>query len=158
MDITCWITKTTNTRSEYVILIVFPRQKWFRDRASMLRLNVLCLSCHRMYSTKEEKKQKGKLRHKYPVESVKSPVYRATSKYGKMGMNQIQFLGLLLKTFYTAAVKTIKPVSLIVKMEQFIYVRNANRCSHEAKYGQTVLQFTYTREEAEHLRFSFRRL
>jgi len=26
----CWITKATNTHSEYIILIVFPRKKWFR--------------------------------------------------------------------------------------------------------------------------------
>jgi len=29
--------KTTNTHSVYVILIDFPRQQWFRERASILR-------------------------------------------------------------------------------------------------------------------------
>ena len=33
----CWITKTTDTYSEYVIIIVFPRQQLLRKRASMLR-------------------------------------------------------------------------------------------------------------------------
>jgi hypothetical protein len=33
-----WITKATDTHSEYVILIAFPRQKWLCERASMLRL------------------------------------------------------------------------------------------------------------------------
>jgi hypothetical protein len=28
-----WIAKATNTHSEYVILIVFPRQQWLRERA-----------------------------------------------------------------------------------------------------------------------------
>jgi hypothetical protein len=32
-----WITKAIDTHSEYVILIAFPRQKWLRERASMLR-------------------------------------------------------------------------------------------------------------------------
>ena len=33
----CWITKATDTYSEYVILIAFPRQKWLRERALTLR-------------------------------------------------------------------------------------------------------------------------
>jgi hypothetical protein len=32
MRIACWITKTTGTRSEYVIFISFPRQQWLRER------------------------------------------------------------------------------------------------------------------------------
>jgi hypothetical protein len=41
-----WITKATHTHthSEYVILIAFPRQQRLRERASMLRLYVHCLS------------------------------------------------------------------------------------------------------------------
>jgi hypothetical protein len=27
-SIACWITKATNTHSEYVVLSAFPRQKW----------------------------------------------------------------------------------------------------------------------------------
>ena len=41
----CWIPKATDTRSEYITLIVFPRQQWLREHASMLRLYVHCLSC-----------------------------------------------------------------------------------------------------------------
>ena len=37
MRIACWITKATNTHSEYVILVAFPLQKWLRKRVSMLR-------------------------------------------------------------------------------------------------------------------------
>jgi hypothetical protein len=37
MRFACWITKATDTYSEYVIFIVFPRQEWLRERASMLR-------------------------------------------------------------------------------------------------------------------------
>jgi hypothetical protein len=37
MRFACWITKATDTHSEYVIVIAFPRQKWLRERASMLR-------------------------------------------------------------------------------------------------------------------------
>jgi hypothetical protein len=35
----CWITKATDTHSEYVRVIVtdFPRQQWLRESASMLR-------------------------------------------------------------------------------------------------------------------------
>ena len=35
--IACWITKATNTHSEYVILIAFPLQQWLHERASVLR-------------------------------------------------------------------------------------------------------------------------
>jgi hypothetical protein len=37
MRFACWITKATNTHSEYVTLIAFPRQQLLRERASMLR-------------------------------------------------------------------------------------------------------------------------
>jgi len=37
MRIACWITKATNTCSEYVIHIAFPQQQWLRERALMLR-------------------------------------------------------------------------------------------------------------------------
>jgi hypothetical protein len=38
------ITKTTNTHSEYVIFIALPQQKCLRERTSILRLYVHCLS------------------------------------------------------------------------------------------------------------------
>jgi hypothetical protein len=37
MHTACWITKTTDTHSEYVIVIAFPRQQWLRERALILR-------------------------------------------------------------------------------------------------------------------------
>jgi hypothetical protein len=36
MRIAFWITKVTDTHSEYVIFIALPLQQWFHDRASML--------------------------------------------------------------------------------------------------------------------------
>jgi hypothetical protein len=40
----CWITKATNTHSEHVILIVFPRQHWLHERATMPRYTYIpCL-------------------------------------------------------------------------------------------------------------------
>jgi hypothetical protein len=46
MRFECWITKATDTHSEHVILIAFPRHQWLRERASLLRLYVQCLSHH----------------------------------------------------------------------------------------------------------------
>jgi hypothetical protein len=44
MRCACWITKTTDTHSEYVIVIVFPRQQWLCKCASMLRYTyIACL-------------------------------------------------------------------------------------------------------------------
>jgi len=43
MRFACWITKTTDTHSEYVILIAFPQQRWFRWLASMLRCTYICI-------------------------------------------------------------------------------------------------------------------
>jgi len=37
--------KNTDTHSEYVVFIAFPQRKLLRDRTSILRLNVQCLSC-----------------------------------------------------------------------------------------------------------------
>jgi len=36
MRITCWILKAADTQTEYLIFIVFLRQKWLRERASIL--------------------------------------------------------------------------------------------------------------------------
>jgi hypothetical protein len=36
MSFTCWITKATNTHSEYVIVTTFPLQQLLHERASML--------------------------------------------------------------------------------------------------------------------------
>jgi hypothetical protein len=36
MRFVCWITKATDTHSEYVIFIAFPRQQWLRERSSIL--------------------------------------------------------------------------------------------------------------------------
>ena len=41
MRFTCWITKATDTHTEYVMLIAFPRQQQLRERASMLRHSTL---------------------------------------------------------------------------------------------------------------------
>jgi hypothetical protein len=41
MRFACWITKATDTHSEYVILIAFPHQQWLRERAFMLRYPTL---------------------------------------------------------------------------------------------------------------------
>ena len=44
MRIACWISKATNTRSEYVIIIVFPLKQRLLKRASMLRyMHISCL-------------------------------------------------------------------------------------------------------------------
>jgi hypothetical protein len=45
MRFVCWIAKAKDIHSEFVILTAFPRQQWLRERASMLRLHVHCLSC-----------------------------------------------------------------------------------------------------------------
>jgi hypothetical protein len=43
MRIACWITKTTNTHSEYIILIPFPLQR-LHERPSMLRYtHIACI-------------------------------------------------------------------------------------------------------------------
>jgi hypothetical protein len=41
LRISCWISKSTNTRSCYVIFSVFPRQKWSHERVSFLRYSIL---------------------------------------------------------------------------------------------------------------------
>ena len=41
MRIACWMPKTKNTRSEYLILIAFPRQQWLHERSLLLRYSTL---------------------------------------------------------------------------------------------------------------------
>ena len=45
MRFSCWVTKTTDTKSEYVIRRAFHQRKWCREHAPALRLYVHCLSC-----------------------------------------------------------------------------------------------------------------
>jgi hypothetical protein len=42
MRIACYVTKATDTHSEYVIIIALPRQQWLSERDSV---------SHQMYST-----------------------------------------------------------------------------------------------------------
>jgi hypothetical protein len=37
MRFACWITKATDTHSEYVMLITFPLQQWLHERTLLLR-------------------------------------------------------------------------------------------------------------------------
>jgi hypothetical protein len=41
----CWMTKATNTHSEYVVIIAFPRQQWLHERDSILRLYAGKIAC-----------------------------------------------------------------------------------------------------------------
>jgi hypothetical protein len=43
MRFACWITKATDTHSEYVILIAFPLRQLLRERASMLIIRTFCV-------------------------------------------------------------------------------------------------------------------
>jgi len=49
MRIACWITKATDRHSEYVLHIAFPRQKWLRERNSVLRCLPVFLLFERNY-------------------------------------------------------------------------------------------------------------
>jgi hypothetical protein len=44
MRIACFITKTQDTHSEYVIPVPFPRQQWLRERVSVLRHTYIVFS------------------------------------------------------------------------------------------------------------------
>jgi hypothetical protein len=54
-----WGTKATNTHSEYVIVIAFPRQQWLHERASMLRY--LYIACIVVFSVQQLLKCQCKL-------------------------------------------------------------------------------------------------
>jgi hypothetical protein len=49
MRIVSWISKAKNTHSEYVILIVFPRQEGLHKRASMLIYAYVARPVENMY-------------------------------------------------------------------------------------------------------------
>ena len=46
MRFALWISKATGIHSEYVILFACTRQKWLRERALMLRLDLHCICCY----------------------------------------------------------------------------------------------------------------
>ena len=57
MRFACWVTKDTNTPSQYVILFAFPRQQWLHECASILRYigtgTTVCLvSCSSVLSVR----------------------------------------------------------------------------------------------------------
>jgi len=47
ISIACWIPESTNTPSEYVILIAFLLPQWLYERASMLHYTYIV--CHVIY-------------------------------------------------------------------------------------------------------------
>jgi hypothetical protein len=49
--IACWIPKATNTHLKYVVVIVFPLQKWLHERTSLLRYTYI--ACLVMFISKE---------------------------------------------------------------------------------------------------------
>jgi len=44
LQFACWISEVTNTHSEYVIVIIFPRQQQLRERTSLLRCAYIACS------------------------------------------------------------------------------------------------------------------
>ena len=47
MRIACWVHKSTNIHSEYVVLTAFRLQQWLHERSSMLRYRYFaCLRCY----------------------------------------------------------------------------------------------------------------
>jgi hypothetical protein len=48
MRFACWTTKATDTHSEYVSPIAFPRQQWLRERLTLrlfVRFPIVFFSC-----------------------------------------------------------------------------------------------------------------
>ena len=45
MRFACWITKATDTHSEYFILLALPGQQWLRELASFLRYTHIVVDC-----------------------------------------------------------------------------------------------------------------
>jgi hypothetical protein len=54
MRLACWITKATDTHSQYVILIAIPQQQWLSERASIL-LNTYTTSLVRIPITNKNR-------------------------------------------------------------------------------------------------------
>jgi hypothetical protein len=44
MHFACWITKATDTNSEYVILLAFAQKQWLRESASIFHVHIHFLS------------------------------------------------------------------------------------------------------------------
>jgi len=50
MRIICWIPKSTNTHSEYVILIAPKHQQWLHERSSLLHYKYIVRPAERQVS------------------------------------------------------------------------------------------------------------
>jgi hypothetical protein len=50
MHIACWVTKITDTNSEHVISIAFPRKHWVCERASVLRYTYIACCIYNYYN------------------------------------------------------------------------------------------------------------
>ena len=53
MRVVCWISKATNTHSEYVILIAFPLQQWLHERASVFCYTYITCLVYNMRSLED---------------------------------------------------------------------------------------------------------
>ena len=68
MRFPCWIPKATNTHSEYVILIDFPRQQWLRELASLLLHSTFLVSFYFFY-LKRPRMFPSRYSHKFDIET-----------------------------------------------------------------------------------------
>ena len=90
MRFVCWITKATNTHSEYAMLTAFPRQQWLRERTTVLlytyiaRLDV-CLE--QWYSTWGTRIPGGTRRHVRGTVKFKKIRYKTSSIISLTGRN-----------------------------------------------------------------------
>ena len=71
MHIACWVSKPTNTHSQYVILIAFPLQHWLHKRASLLRYTYIACLVTIFDWNREEKDFEPNGSKLFDIESVK---------------------------------------------------------------------------------------
>ena len=103
MRIACWVTKATDTHSEYVILIAFQRQQWLCERASVLRYIIfpvlfilLHASVYYLVFIREAQSLHTEILACFGLDSIQSATYSKRYAKVRLSLRQNTYFAVLL--------------------------------------------------------------
>jgi hypothetical protein len=133
MRFACWITKATHkhthTRSEYVILIAFPRQRWLRERASVVRcIYVGCFSLTSLLSALS-----------YWPKTAGGPKHKATLPCSSLTLGQRNVTRTVLADWFRALQSALcSPTAAASPDCRPVSLHSVSRATHKCKCARRV--------------------
>jgi hypothetical protein len=144
MGIACWIPKSANTHSPYVILFAFPLLQWLHSSASKLRytyiaclvIQYLCLVCGHLTNIEEKEYSHVYISLIYLLLADSSLITRNRIPYGNPAFSHLvkkpQFMQLEISCRYQKSpqlIPTFRYINIAIFL-RFIYCSEMYQCLH----------------------------